>query len=677
MSELDATTPISCMQTGRHSLFKNLLLVTLLLLHFLLAVSSVRHKSNTFDEFTHLAAGYSYWTMNDYRLLPENGNLPQRWAALPLLFSKVSFPGKDSPLWENFNVWEIGYRFLYAMGNDPDTMIFRGRVMVCILSVALALVVFFWSRQLFGTFGGFISLSLYTFSPTMIAHARLTTSEMASALFFVLAVKLLWGLLHRISWPRVILAGLAVAGLLLSKMSGVLIVPMMLLFWAARQLRHEQLRLNIGREIIIHDRRKVCATIAAALFVVAVISTIVVWGFYGFRYAATQTDSQGQTLSFPTWQKEIERVGDLGQAIEFMRDRRLLPEAYLFGFTYVISHAKMRSAFYNGAYSVTGWWQFFPFCYAVKTPLSSMLMLVIALAAVFWRKDGTIGYNLIPLAVFIGVYWLVAMHSNINIGHRHILVTYPALFIISGAASLWLTRFKKAGVILFLAVFMVYIPETVAIWPDYLAYFNAASGGPRQGYRRLVDSSLDWGQDLPALSRWLQENNLNGGQAEMPVYLSYFGTASPKYYNINARMVVFQNFPWYPDIIENKATRLVPGVYCISATALQQVYEIGKWQSDKEQRYRRLREVNREYQASLATSEKWTAFKYKYGGYDQISRLIIRFRELQFGRLCHFLKQGQPDHHVGYSILIYYVTPRELWQALEKPWTDILESDGL
>ena len=39
---------------------------------------------------------------------------------------------------------------------------------------------------------------------------------------------------------------------------------------------------------------------------------------------------------------------------------------------------------------------------------------------------------------FLAVYWATAMTSNINIGHRHILPTYPVMYILAGsAAAFW------------------------------------------------------------------------------------------------------------------------------------------------------------------------------------------------------------------------------------------------
>jgi len=668
MPDPSSTTAVNQLQPRRRHGLEILLVTALLLIHFTLAVSSVRHKSNTFDEYIHLTAGYSYWAENDYRLQPENGNFPQRWAALPLLFSNLAFPGSDTHLWKTPNVWEIGYQFFYALGNNPDTMLLQGRTMICLLSVALAPVVFFWSRTAFGKIGGYLSLGLYVLSPNIIAHSRLTTSDMASALFFILSLKLLWDLLHKVAWQRIVFSGMAVAGLLLSKMSGVLIVPMLPLLIAFRLLGNKPLVVIRGPEKVYHGRLQIFAVITTTLVVVAVISTIVVWGAYGFRFKASVQPTDDPVLSFPRWSTEIEKAGRPGQVIEIFRDNKVLPEAYLYGLAFVISHAKKRAAFLAGDSSLTGWWYFFIYSYFIKTPLASILLLCLGLLALVWRKDGDIWYRLVPLVVLVIVYGTVALNSSINIGHRHILVIYPTLFIVSGGLSLWLLRYRTLCKPILLAAFSVYVFEGSVIWPDYLAYFNAAVGGPQQGYRYLVDSSLDWGQDLPALSRWLQENQPKDDRRQVPVYLNYFGSASPKHYNIDARMVVFRRFPWHREP-HTEATEFSPGIYCISATSLQQVYGRygGDWTTENEDLYWRLLEVNAEYKAGRETPATWDALKEKYGGFAAISRLILAFRELQFARLCHHLKQRQPDDHVGHSILIYVVGPRELQTALHKP----------
>src|SRR6266511_1447705 len=77
------------------------LLVTLLLsLYVVAAATSVRQKSITFDELGHLTGGVSSWLTSDYRLFPQNGQLPQRWATLLLVMSGVRFPPLDQPGWQ-------------------------------------------------------------------------------------------------------------------------------------------------------------------------------------------------------------------------------------------------------------------------------------------------------------------------------------------------------------------------------------------------------------------------------------------------------------------------------------------------------------------------------------------------------------------------------------------------
>ena len=169
-------------------------------------------------------------------------------------------------------------------------------------------------------------------------------------------------------------------------------------------------------------------------------------------------------------------------------------------------------------------------------------------------------YQLIPLLVLFSVYWIVALRSNLNIGHRHILPTYPPMFVFAGAAGLWfpvaggrrvakkavvvaardqsspstprLPRFAAVARGLTLGALVIGAVETIGFWPNYLAYFNVVAGGPRHAYRRLVDSSLDWGR----LERVELARCPSGGQSRRRrVYLSYFGTARPLMYEIHAQ----------------------------------------------------------------------------------------------------------------------------------------------
>src|ERR1700730_5271335 len=176
----------------------------LLGLYYVMAVSAVSQKSMTFDEMAHLTAGYTYRAFNDYRLHPENGNWPQRLGALPAVLGKSSFPRLDQPSWTTSNVYAMGDQFLYSSGNDAGVTLGRGRAVMALLGVALGALVYAWARRLVSPAGAWVTLVLFVFSPTLLAHGPLVTSDMAAALFFTAAAAAMWMALHRGTPPPVL-----------------------------------------------------------------------------------------------------------------------------------------------------------------------------------------------------------------------------------------------------------------------------------------------------------------------------------------------------------------------------------------------------------------------------------------------------------------------------------------
>jgi hypothetical protein len=637
--------------------------IILLLLHWGIAVSSVRDKSTTFDEISHLTAGYSYWLTGDFRLHPENGMFPQRWGALPLLLGSYQFPSLDQLAWWESDEYAVGYHFFYDEGNDLDAMLLSGRAMMALLSVALGSLVYGWSRQLFGPAGGISSLALYAFSPTMLAHGPLITSDLAAALFFTASVGALWMTLHRVSPATMLCGTLAMAGLFLSKMSAVLIVPMGLLLLAIRLVSRAPLTVVLRHSREIRSRRRQLVVFAVTGLIQVVTVVTLLWASCSFRYSAfREAEPDRDRLGW-------EDVTPIPSAVDFARDHHVLPEPYLYGFADVLHQAKTRRAFLNGQHSWRGWRSFFPYCLAVKTPLALFAILLAAAggAVARWRaaRSGphdspraAVGkglYDTAPLWVLLAVYWAFAINSHLNIGHRHLLPTYPALFILAGGAAYWLTTRHRVVSVLVLGAAAAFVAESVIRWPHYLAYFNQLVGGPRHGYRHLVDSSLDWGQDLPGLKRWLDRHGLNGPDST-PVYLSYFGTGKPADYDIEATRLPGHFDHWR----RRESYELTGGVYCISATMLQSVYSLvpGPWAVPYERAYQNAL-------SNLRTIAQTTdPVAQKRLSNDFVRHKLALFEQLRFARLCAFLRHREPDDHVGYSILIYRLTDQDVFQAL-------------
>ena len=673
-----------------------LLVAALLAGYYALCLTATRQECCTFDEIAHVTAGYTYWKTGQFRLQPENGNLPQRLAGAALLGLGPKLPATDSILWHDSSVWQYGAQFFYHQGNDADALLLRSRAAIALLGVATGLLVFLWSRQLFGLSGALLSLTLFTFCPSMLAHGGLATSDMAATLFFPAAVYALWRLLHRVSLGTILLAGACLAGLFLSKMSAGLGVVMGALLALIRIGHPAALPLCLpGKRGVVRARLWRAALLAAVAVVLMLLVWGAIWAAYGFRYSAFGPDPDTDMFAPAGWGHVLNRPGLSFDIIAWARDYRLLPEAYLYGHAYVFHDAQFRSAFLDGARSVTGWWWFFPYCLAVKTPLALFGILVLAGAATawrwaepsappdsphpalparpWWRAAGAGFYAAAPLWVLLAVYWTACLFTHLNIGHRHILPTYPAMFVLAGAAGLCLAqrhwvRYLMAGLLAALLVW--FIGASLFIRPHYLAYFNETVGGPRQGYRHLVDSSLDWGQDLPGLRQYLDSHGLNQ-PGETRVYVSYFGTGDLACYGIHARLL-----PGYPPAVESAdARRLAPpltgGCYGISATMLQAIYLscAGAWKPEYEAQYQMLKKLRADLSAQLQDPAQARAVE--ESGSEYLLRVNLAYRDLMFGRLCAYLRQHRrehpPDDEVGYSILIYHLTDQEVDAALSGP----------
>lgn len=633
----------------------------LLALHWLLAVGSKFQESVTADELAHLTGGMSYWQLNDYRIQPENGNLPQRWAALPAWLEGARFPElagqKD---WRTSDAWVLGHRFFYETGEDHFPRLMAGRAMIALFSVATGLLVFCWSRRLFGTAGGFVALGFFVFCPNFLAHGGLVTSDACMVFFFLASVGAYWRHLHdpRLRW--LLLGGVTFGLACLAKLSAGLLLPMMAVMAVVRVWSPAPLQLGSRTWT---TRASKLGLIVATTLVQGAMAYVMIWAAYGFRYSAFNPALPPADYFIRPWEVTLGHLGLSGTVIRALVACHALPEAYLYGLSFVLEMAQLRSAFLDGAYSLTGWVRFFPLAFLYKTtaPVLLTCAALLALGAARFRRAAAAGrwrrwlYPLTPLLALFAIYWATSLASTLNIGHRHLLPTYPVLFILAGALGTAFTVRHRWGMIGVGALLAWQVIETARIHPHYLAYFNDFSGGPRRGHEHLVDSSLDWGQDLPGLKRWLAEHPTNE-----PVYLSYAGSGEPAYYGIRARALPMINgfkirHPYVP---------LEPGIYCIGATMLEHVYSPIRepWSPTLEKEYQFMRTFEPAFEAYIRDPQRRAELD-REASPEKWHLAWSRYDLLRFARLCHYLRVRAPDADVGYSILIYRLSAAEIAAA--------------
>jgi hypothetical protein len=535
-----------------------------LAIYLVLCLTSMRAKSCTFDEVIHLPPGYVSWTLGDHRMNPDHPPLVRRIAALPLLFMDVTVR-TDDHAWATSRPWEFGKRFLFRW-NDANRLLFWGRLAVVIfVGGALAVAVFAWARRLWGLLPASFALFLFVLNPDMIAHGQIVTNDLGIALFLFLSVMTFEWVTERVTLTRTLLAGLALGAAVGTKFSGVALLPILLLLAVVVALRPEPLVVEIGRRRReIRGRGDRLALMGAVLVAMAPIALLVVWASYGFHSPLSPEPAVDAAFDWASIQPPDPFVRGL---LALVRRWRIVPEAWTYGFLHFLEHSQTRPAFLMGEYSETGWHRYFLMTFALKTPLP---LLVLGLAALILavRAGGPDRRAWLFVWLPFALYFTMAMTRSINIGHRHLLPIYPFLFVAVGAcvrAVAEAVRNRRRGLALGALAALVgwYAIGTLRLHPHYLAYFNELAGGPANGYRYLVDSNLDWGQDLIGLRDFMKRTGVPR------LKLLYFGTADPAYYGVSCdRLPGYQPPPPSTLVHEVRPGDLV----AVSATHLQGLY---------------------------------------------------------------------------------------------------------
>jgi len=505
-----------------------------------LEVSSVRGETQTWDEGIHLSAGYAYLSRGDYRWNPEHPPLAKLMSALPLLFLHLDLPvGGES--WQKLDETRVGIDFLYHNRASADSILLASRGMTILLSLLFLLCVAWWARGRFGPAPALLALCLCAFDPNLLAHARYVTTDFPVTVFYFLACALWVDYLLSGHYRDLALAALAFSFAMVTKFSAVLLIPTLPILFALRWWQSPR-EFSVRRLLT-----------AAALFLgfTLVVVNIVYW----------PETVRCWTTHVPPLTQVVRGDGFVGAVLYRAGEWLHLPaHAFLAGLDRVAAHNREgHSSYLLGMRSDQGWWYYFPVVYAVKSTMAAIAATALLLSAGLWTAWRVRRVDFVWLGLLIPplIYFLFSMTSAINIGMRHILPVYPFLYV-AAAALLARTFTRRAARWLTVTLAALQIAECASIAPDFLAFFNALSGGPGNGPRYLVDSNIDWGQDMKKLVTWLDARGTHAA------YLMYFGNAQAPSYGLQVL-----NFP---GALDGPGWDALDGFAAASVTPLQGVY---------------------------------------------------------------------------------------------------------
>jgi hypothetical protein len=461
----------------------------LVLIAFGFLMVNARAHSPTMDEQNHLARGYALLHTGDPRLSVEHPPLINGLEALPL-GNHFALP-LDDPSWASADWYRFADRFLWHANEQPDLMVFLGRLPVVALTVLLIALVGRWAGEVGGPYAALVAVALTALDPNILAHGNLATTDLGITLTAFLAAYAVWRAFHSPNGWSILGAGLATGLMLASKSSAPL-------FWGTYGLLFTFSRLPSGRG---SGGRLMCLVQRVGRYVmITTIGLFVLWAAYAFQVAPI--NEGGVSLPMATYWHGLQRVFfnvDAGRT------------SYLLGET-----------------RIGGWPLYFPITFAVKTPLPALILLAVAGGVTLTAPRRSItAFLLLP----VGFYGLMVLRSSLNLGYRHLLPMLPFLYVWIGWSLTRLrreTRWGRAvrGAAVALLVWMAC--ATFWIAPHFLAYFNPIGGGPARGWRVVADSSIDWGQDLKRLADYLSIR-----YGEERIRLSWFGSSYPEHYGID------------------------------------------------------------------------------------------------------------------------------------------------
>ncbi len=476
-------------------------------------------NSAAFDEEYHLGTGYAYLRTGNPRLSTEHPPLVNVWNALPLVFLNPQLP-LDSLAWQTAHTDDFCDAFLWQANPELAVrMILLGRLPIIALGVLLGAVVFRWTRDLFGIKAALLALTLYTFDPNLIAHSRLSSTDLGLALAMTVAMWRLWAWLEKPAGWNLVWVGVAAGAAMTTKFTGLLLAPIGVMVVLLHPVGSQARAQTILRRLI-------------ALGLAGLGALIVTWAVYGFEIR--------NGLPAATYWRGLGKI--------------------------YAEYSQGYPTFLFGQVSRTGWWYYFPVTFALKTPLPVLILFIAGLGLSFrqgaWRCASAV---LIPPTLSM----IAAMFSPLAIGYRHILPILPFVIAIAGnTANTSPKSFHHLVTLspchLVLALLAWHVSSAAFIYPHHLSYFNELAGGPGNAHNILVDSNLDWGQDLVALKTWMDKNRIER------VNLAYFGTTFPEAYGVRYwPLPGFLRFIIGPEVDSFNPYTPEPGWYAVSATSLR------------------------------------------------------------------------------------------------------------
>lgn len=494
--------------------YSSVIVALLLVIHFLLSVTSVYEDSLTWDEKCYAGLGKYLIETNNYKIEGATYHAPFSYYFNSIFLFFLDIPEN---VMQYDSCWLNGEALVFNSGYSPQLVVFLIRLPFILLSVLLGYYVFRWSREMFGDLAGIVALILYSFSPSILSSSRLALTDFPVAAFIFIAVYYFWRYDNSKKRGDLLFCGLFTGLAFASKITGLFLIPIYIIIALVRY-KNKNLKQNFYKLLIILG-----------------ISFLIIFTLYGFNIS-TISSSFSEHYKTRAIEEVNEKFGSaplIKDAILIIFDKIPLPAPNYLAVIGDVAYFSIEghNVFLLGDLYEAGNKPFYYFFIVIliKTTVPILIMFFVYLLFLLLKNKTRITnkdiYALVPIAfIFLGF-----LFNQVSVDLRHIISIYPFIFILCSRLANFKINNKKQGLIYMLTGILLIIWHVVSslmVYPYYIPYFNEFVG-PENGYKALSGANIDAGQDLIRLKNFLDSNNIE------KINFSVHGGVDPKLYGID------------------------------------------------------------------------------------------------------------------------------------------------
>jgi Dolichyl-phosphate-mannose-protein mannosyltransferase len=497
--------------------------VGLLLILGTVQVASLRHEAVSNDETPLLTSGYIY-LRTGHNFEPLHPPLARVLTGLPLLRLN-GIPQKD------LQHWATASHALWRGPGPTRAVLFPSRLVTIAFTLAFGAWIAFWTRRNFGAPAGILALTFFAFDPTLIAHGRYATTDLLVSFFIFLSATLWIDFLQEPTRRRLTITAIALGLAVATKFSALFLLGVLpglyVVTWAGGFKRPD---MPATSATYFSPRGATVVGLGLSLGVLGVLV---------LAYAP-------EVVWLLNWLSGGPIPRPLSTFVAALRSLLHRNETGV-------------PAYLLGEIATAGWWYYFPVAFLVKTPSAVLAACGIASATLplASRVSSRQRFTLGCLVAVPMIYFCLATMASLNLGVRHILPIYAFLYVVlaSTLCEYGPALFRRWWSPTLTALLAALVIESLSIFPYYTSFFNAISGGPANGRAYLLDSNIDWGQDVERLADYFREQRLT------PVCAATFGGVPLESYGVPATDLLAYEDLEHADCVAAVSVNFLEGLF--------------------------------------------------------------------------------------------------------------------